>query len=250
MTVGIVSRGFRLRGIVAIAALGCGAMVFRLILLLAAANAVAAIGQNTNSGPAQTALSILTQQLPNGIVRHSYGLQLLANGGAAPLSWQVVEGNLPSGLQLDQSGFAAGSPAQAGQFRSVVAGSDSSASPVKTLREFALIIPPPLALQWRQAPALVDQTISGDVLVSNYTTEAFDLTFIVVAVDEIGKAFALGYQHFVLPAQTEQQVISFGSTLPFGSYVVLADAIAEVPATNAIYRVHLQTAGSLTIEAP
>jgi hypothetical protein len=88
------------------------------------------------------------------------------------------------------------------------------------------------------------------VVVSNGTKDAFDLTVIVVAVNEIGKAFALGYQRFDLRPQTKEMEIKFGSTMPRGQYVIHADAIADVPDKNAIYRDRLQTPQALVVTAP
>jgi len=73
---------------------------------------------------------------------------------------------------------------------------------------------------------------------------------IVVAVNEIGKAFALGYQRFDLQPNNKDVEIKFGSTLPRGQYVIHADAIAEVPGKRAIYRSRLQTPQPLRVTAP
>jgi hypothetical protein len=46
------------------------------------------------------------------------------------------------------------------------------------------------------------------------------------------------------------QVIGFGSSPGPGSYVVHADAVAEVASTNSIYRTRKQTSTSLVIQPP
>jgi hypothetical protein len=77
------------------------------------------------------------------------------------------------------------------------------------------------------------------------------LTVIIVAVAENGRATAIGYQHFSLNAGTNDVRIPFGSTLPYGAYVIHADAIAEIPKRNAILRQRLQTPLPLQIvQAP
>ena len=73
------------------------------------------------------------------------------------------------------------------------------------------------------------------------------MTFITVAVNPIGKAFALGYQHFTLAPESTSQQLDFGSTLPAGKYVVHVDAVAEVPSKNVIHRARLQTSTPLTL---
>ncbi|PYX97503.1 MAG: hypothetical protein DMG71_02905, partial [Acidobacteria bacterium] len=105
----------------------------------------------------------------------------------------------------------------------------------------------PLVLEWSRFPRVQDNRIEGAVKVSNGTKDDFDLTVIVVAVNEIGKAFVLGYQHPELKTGTTDFEIPFGSTLPQGAYVVHADAVAEVPARNAIYRQRRQTPSPLQV---
>jgi hypothetical protein len=59
----------------------------------------------------------------------------------------------------------------------------------------------------------------------------------------------LGYQEFTLRSGAEQ-VIPFGSNPGPGTYVVHADAVAEIASTNTIYRARKQTADSFAIESP
>ena len=84
---------------------------------------------------------------------------------------------------------------------------------------------------------------------SNLTKQDVTLTVIVMAVNQIGRATALGYQEFTLAAGAEQ-VIPFGSSPGPGTYIVHADAVAEVASTNTIYRARKQTAERLVIQAP
>ena len=74
---------------------------------------------------------------------------------------------------------------------------------------------------------------------SNQTEQDFDLTAIVMAVNEIGRATAIGYQRINLKKGTAELEIPFGENLPFGSYELDADVVAEVAATNSIYRARL-----------
>ena len=62
------------------------------------------------------------------------------------------------------------------------------------------------------------------------------LTVIVVAVNEYGKAFTLGYQHFTLSAGTTSPDIPFQMLMPRGRYRVRADAVGELLAKNQIFR--------------
>jgi hypothetical protein len=104
-----------------------------------------------------------------------------------------------------------------------------------------------LTIAWTAAPHLDTSTISGTVTVSNQTDQDFDQTVIVLAVNEVGKAFALGYQHFTLAPKSTSVPIKFSSQLPPGQYVIHADAIAEVAAKHAIYRARLQTSEPIVV---
>jgi hypothetical protein len=55
-------------------------------------------------------------------------------------------------------------------------------------------------------------------------------------VNEIGKAFALGYQHLSVAPDTNLSEIPFISQLPAGRYTVRADAIAEIVPRRKIFR--------------
>ena len=70
-----------------------------------------------------------------------------------------------------------------------------------------------------------------------------------MAVNQIGRATALGYQEFTLQSGG-QQLIPFGSEPGPGKYIVHADAVAEVPSTNSIYRARKQTDAPLLIQEP
>jgi hypothetical protein len=114
--------------------------------------------------------------------------------------------------------------------------------------EFAIEVEGALLLEWVKQPSLAENSIAGSVKVTNNSTrgEEFDLTMIIVAVNEVGKAFALGYQHFTLSQDVDQD-IPFTQTVPNGQYIVHVDAIAEVAATRSIYRSRLQTQSPLVV---
>ena len=194
-------------------------------------------------------LSISTDSLPKAILRQDFFFQLRVHGGAPPLHWQVVSGTLPPGIGLDRaSGRLAGAATSAGEFRFTVKVEDAADPPQTAVHEFVLRVVAPLIVEWKLYPRVEgDNAIRGAVLVTNGTDDAFDMTFIAVAVNEIGKAFALGYQHFTLPPESTSPPLDLGSTLPAGKYVVHVDAVAEVAPRNAIYRARLQTAAALSL---
>jgi hypothetical protein len=193
------------------------------------------------------ALALDLPALPSGVAGQAYHVKLSARGGVPPLFWEVVEGNLPPGLQLDSdSGFIFGVPSTTGDFRLVVSVTDSSAAVARD--EIAVHINPALAIQW-EPPQVQDTTISGRLTVMNNTSDSLQATVIVVAVNEIGKAFVLGYEQLSLAPRSQGGPVLFASTLPFGSYVVHADTIADIPSTQFIYRAHLQSQ-PMTISPP
>ncbi len=214
-----------------------------MILALLAAQAVA-------QAPEREALSIVTAEAPKAVLRHDYRLQLRAGGGTAPLKWEMAGGSLPPGIALDSaSGRLAGAPADVGEFAFAVRVTDSSRPPQTTAQGFVLKVVAALTVEWKQSPQVAGSRISGAVEVTNGTEDDVDLTFITVAVNEIGKAFALGYQHFILRAGSSSPLLEFSSTVPPGRYIVHVDAVAEVPARDAIYRARLQTSEPLTVTA-
>lgn len=214
------------------------------VLLLLLGSACATCGEDSAG---KHSLAIATQALPHALAGQYYSFQLLASDGVTPLSWHLLQGKLPPGVRLSaNSGLISGVPTYGGDFHVVIEATDSSAHPMQAQQEFILTVNPALAISWGQAPAVQDSTISGQIVISNYLDNAIDLTVIVLAVNEIGKAFALGYQRFTLPARIANQSIPFASSLPVGTYTVHADAIAEAPDTNSIYRVR-QTSGPLAI---
>ncbi|MFB3917364.1 MAG: Ig domain-containing protein [Terriglobales bacterium] len=179
--------------------------------------------------------------LPKALVRSTYNFRLTAEGGLRPLAWSIDAGDLPAGLTLDPaSGMISGVPRRVGLFRFEVKVTDSSTPAKVARRGFSLEVSPAFGLRWTRAPAVNQDRLDGSLQVTNHTADEVDLTLIVVAVNEVGKAFALGYQHFAFPSDSEQEV-PFGATLPRGFYIVHADAVGEVPDKYTIYREALQS---------
>lgn len=184
-------------------------------------------------------LSIATITLSRAALRHEYSFRLQALGGVAPLHWEISEGTLPPGLTLEEDGVLEGIPTALGEYRFTVSVGDSAKPTHQSSHEFTLRVVTPLLAEWSRMPQVSGNRIEGEIQVSNGTERNFALTVIIVAVNEIGRATALGYQHFSLNPDTTDLKIPFGETLPRGAYQVNVDVVAEVPETNTIYRVHL-----------
>ncbi len=80
--------------------------------------------------------------LPDGKVGQSYDYQLQTEGGLAPLTWKVVEGELPPGISLDASGKLKGIPATPRReaYNLVIEVSDSSQPPQKFAQPFLITV--------------------------------------------------------------------------------------------------------------
>ncbi len=215
-------------------------MAYVLIALLLAGAARAQ--QEDPQKPAGTGpLVIVTDTLPQSVAHTPYTVQFVAHGGTAPYTWSIEKGKLPPGLQLDpNTGTLSGVPEAPAELTFTVRVADSTEPPATASRELKVKTVPALQLEWRRQPVLQNDGIYGEVQVGNPSKDPYDLTFIIVAVNEIGKAFALGYQHFTLRPQATQ-AIPFGAGLPLGSYIVHADAVGEIAAKDIIRRARLQT---------
>ncbi len=192
-------------------------------------------------------LTYVDQALPLIEAGVEFHVFLRANGGAPPYVWSVASGQLPDGINLTPEGLLEGRPATPGAFELTIRVEDS-ARPARVLnQDFKITVAVSLLLEWLQVPKVNDNRIDGSVQVSNGTSETFDLTVVIVAVAENGRATAIGYEHFPLKPGANDVPIAFGSTLPYGAYVVHADAIAEIEAKRAILRQRLQTPHALQV---
>jgi hypothetical protein len=95
-----------------------------------------------------------------------------------------------------------------------------------------------------------DQRIDGSIKISNHSGRDFDLTFIVLAVNDIGRATAIGYQHFPLKKNTTDMEIPFGETLSAGNYAVNVDVVGEEPISKNIFRARLVTGKESITQGP
>lgn len=222
-------------------------LIFAFVTVLSLSWALAAAFAWQNTASNTPPLSISSEALPDAALQQICRFRLQAVGGIPPLHWTVTSGQIPPGLELEDSGVISGIATKIGDYRFTVTVADSDNPPHRASKEFTISIVAPLVLEWSRVPHVQDNRIEGAVRVSNGTKDDFDLTVIVVAVNETGKAFVLGYQHPDLKGGATEIEIPFGSTLPQGAYVVHADAVAEVSARNAIYRRRLQTPAPLQV---
>ncbi len=192
-------------------------------------------------------LTVVDVPLPTIEAGVEFHVLLHASGGAPPYVWSVASGDLPDGITLTSEGLLSGRPTTPGDFSVTLKVEDSGHPPHTINKEFRVVVTASLLLEWLQSPKVRDNRIDGSVIVSNGTHDTFDLTVIIVAVADNGRATAIGYEHFPLKAGSTNVDISFGSALPNGAYVIHADAIAEIPTRKVILRQRLQTPQALQV---
>ena len=188
-----------------------------------------------------------TASLPRGFLRQPYHFKLEAQGGITPIQWEVTAGTPPPGIDLAPDGTLSGAATEADTFHFIVTFTDSGKPVQQKKHEFSLEVVAPLLIEWSKKPKITGRRLEGSIKVSNQTGQDFDLTFVALAVDPTGRATAVGYQHFTLKNNTDDFEIPFGENLPFGTYELHADAIAEVAETNTIYRARLTTGEKLQV---
>jgi hypothetical protein len=207
---------------------------------------MAASAQTTPRPQAPARLTIVPPERPVCREQQRCAIDLLANGGRTPYDWSLLQGKLPAGLSLDRTrGRISGTPTAPGQSTVTIMVRDAVGQ-ADRLR-ITITIQSLLDIVWQSAPVLDQTNISGSLRVTNYSGNEVMLTVVVVAVNEIGKAFTLGYQHFSLLPGAASPVIPFGMQLPPGRYRVRADAVGEVAAKNLIYRSALEAGPFATL---
>ena len=192
---------------------------------------------------------IVTQNLPVPELGKRYAVQLKVVGGQPPYRWAIPTGVLPPGLNLDPDrGAISGRAQSSSEFSVLVQVTDSSNPPLYYTKLLVASADAPLTINWTQIPQITLSNIVGAVRVRNGSKDTVDMTVIVVAVNETGKAFALRYERLNLASGAETPDLEFNSSLPLGQYTVHADAVGEVPAKKAIYRDRRELSG-LVVES-
>jgi hypothetical protein len=191
-----------------------------------------------------------TVPLPKGFLRQPYHFKLEAQGGITPLRWEVTNGALPEGIELALDGTLSGAPTEVDSFAFVVTVTDSGKPVAQKKKEYTVEVVAPLVVEWSKKPKITGHRLDAAIRVSNQTGDDFDFTVIALAVNENGRATAVGYQHFTLKKDTDEFEIPFAENLPQGSYDLNVDAVGEVEATNTIFRARLAPSGKLQVVEP
>lgn len=211
--------------------------VVAILALLCGASGLAA-GQN---------LQIVVLPTHGAVAEQSYSLPLAAIGGVAPYTWEIV-GQLPPGLKLHRhAGKIFGTATTPGVYHFTVEVTDSSSPKLRMERDITIHIITGLAVDWKEPPEVHGSAIAGSAVITNETPEDFVLTVIVVAVNQIGRATTLGYQHFNLGPESTSPVIPFSSDPGLGTYYVRVDAVAHRPGIHHFFRAAKQTTQPLEV---
>lgn len=222
----------------------------RIFLSFVFAGTLAATLVYAQQPPASGSLSVTTKELPNAKLWEQYHYDMQASGGIEPYRWRVPAGSLPRGFILNAHGELAGTFDEIGNLALLVEVSDSSRPTRQAKQEIEVSTEIPLTTDWDRKAQVNGQRIDGSVKVSNQTGRDFDLTFVVLAVNNIGRATAIGYQHFPLKKDTRDMELPFGDTLSPGDYVVNIDVVGEEPVSNHIFRSRLVSERESIMQEP
>jgi len=194
-----------------------------------------------------TSLIIQDQNLPEARLWEPYSFQLHATGGIEPYKWLLGSGGLPPGFALASHGELTGGDPQGSFHSDISILLTDSGRPAKTVsKDFVLKTATPLTVDWADRARVNGSRIEGALKVSNQTGRDFDLTVIVLAINDINRATAIGYQHFSLKRDITDQEIPFGENLARGNYAVNVDVVGEEGISGRIFRARLMT-GKLAI---
>jgi hypothetical protein len=218
--------------------------VLRLWLILAAIPFAAQQSSHPDS------LSLSASELPKPHLWEPYRSQLQASGGTEPYHWRIVKSSLPRGFVLNDDGTLTGALSEPGPFEFTAVARDNSRPPREQRRAYTLRAEVPLPVAWKDKAHIDGQRIDGSIMVSNNTGRDFDLTFIVLAVNDISRATAIGYQHFPLKADTRDMELPFGESLSPGNYVVNVDVVGEETKSNNIFRARLVSGKESITQGP
>ena len=196
-----------------------------------------------------SSLFVQSKDLPHASLWERYRFDLRASGGIEPYHWSIMGGQLPRDIKLQDHGELFGIPDESGQFDFTVLVTDN-ARRIQQKQKLTLTVATPLAADWEKLANVNGQRIDGSIKVSNHTGRDFDLTVIVLAVNEIGRATAIGYQHFPLKKDTREMEIPFGDTLSRGNYLVNVDVVGEEPVSNRVFRARLVTGKEQVTQGP
>ena len=103
-------------------------------------------GEDKITGTVKYTPSITTASLPEGKVNEEYATSLSAND-SEPITWNVTDGNLPTGLNLSTNGKITGTPTAPGEYIFTVTASNDAGSVSKELTIYVKDVDPIYSIQ-------------------------------------------------------------------------------------------------------
>ena len=211
-------------------------------------------------GDACPAISVLPNVLPNAVIYRYYSQTFTGFGGEAPYTFEVTDGNLPQGLNLDSnSGVLSGMPTESGEFNFEITATDSTGgeSECTGFREYTLKVCPGITVSPESGTlpggtvgSFYSETISasggtgpytyeltagsippglglspGSIIISGIPTQAGTWHFTITAQDEGGLQCSLSQNYTItiyngIPTLSEWGMIVLAAFL-LGSVFVL-----------------------------
>jgi hypothetical protein len=198
--------------------------------------------------PSQQKPNANPEVLPKASLWNHYSFQFQPSGALGPYHWRILGGSLPRDLSLQENGILSGNVNE--QRSSDFLAVEIDRRGKQQTQKHTLAVESPLTASWSRRTLVNGNRVEGSIRVSNTTGRDFDLTYIVLAVNEIGRATAIGYQHFSLKQNTRDQELPFGETLPRGDYIMNVDVIGEEPQSNMIFRSRLVSGTETVAQGP
>jgi hypothetical protein len=134
--------------------------------------------------------------LSGGTVNQGYTYQITTSGGQAPVSFSVVSGSLPVGLNLSGTGLISGMPTTAGSYNFTVRATDSCPAGAQNAdRIFSLTIQP--------APVLINVvTTPGSVSVPRGRSSVYSVSYIFTSGREVNVSLNSSAADFMVNGET------------------------------------------------
>lgn len=253
----------------------------KLIFLAGTAALIAGCGggsEPVRPAPQQTIprLTITNASLANGTFGQFYSATLQASGGSGPLSWFVVSGSVPPGLDLDhEKGILSGIPISASFFFFTVAVEDSAGRIDQ--REFRFDVDRPPAkifttklpdarlnqeyqvgimttglLQMAQGSTLPPGLFFNDNTLMGRPTQAGSFDFTVVANDPGGNRDQRAFQLNVRTSLPRNDDTASAVPLSSGTYLAsispFGDPVSEFAPDNDYYKITAQPGKVVSVE--
>jgi large repetitive protein len=214
----------------------------------------AALSIKINPAP----VAITTTSLPNGVVNSpGYSANLQSTGGAAPITWTVSAGVLPTGLALAANGAITGTPTTAGTSSFTVQAADSSTPALTATKQLSITIIPVLSISTSSLPNGITGTAYSTSLASTGGSGAVSWSVTVGTLPAglslnastgaiTGTPTTAGTASFTVQAVdsgTPQQKVTKALSIAVAQALVISNTSLPTGAVNSTYSATLQSTG-------